>query len=198
MPNGGSDHCGNCRHNRVNIGRESTREERGAPAFCTVRNVEIRATHSTYCANHYTRLKVPLGPIYAEHGDRERIPYHGGVRPRPAQVSRCHLCGNASRASDGVELPDAAGTLHFCGAAHYARWWKQSNPGQRLRWDPDAPPPTSEQRGRRIMDSVVELARAFIAAGDPEGARETLDEAERNTGVALSEEARALRASLGP
>lgn len=28
MPNGGSDHCGSCRHNRVNVGRQSKMEER--------------------------------------------------------------------------------------------------------------------------------------------------------------------------
>ena len=146
MPNGGSDHCGNCRHNGVNVGRDSTLKERmEQPAFCTVRGVEIRQTTTTYCANHYKEFTTPIGPIYAETADEQRIPYHGDVRPRRAEVARCFVCGGASQPlpgqpMSGVELAEPSqGTLHFCGAAHYARWWKQAHPGEALKWDADAP-----------------------------------------------------------
>ena len=139
MPNGGSDHCGNCRHNRVNIGRTPTMDERRGPAFCTVRGVEIRSSMSTYCANHYVPDRTPIGPIYAEHDEHDRIPYLGGKRPRSANVARCEVCGGASKDAWGVEVERAGGgMLGFCDSRHYRRWWKDQHPGESLKWDPEA------------------------------------------------------------
>jgi FimV-like protein len=195
MPNGGSDHCGNCRHNRVNIGRESTRDERSGPAFCAVRNVEIPASGSTYCANHYTGERAPIGPIFSEHGEHVRIPYHDGARPKWSNSGACEICGSAPPGPDGVVIPASAGPLHFCGAPHYVRWWKQSHPGEALTWDADTPSLTPEQERRRDMSASLQLARAYIAMGDVQGARQALA-SERWTDAELGEEARSLLASL--
>jgi FimV-like protein len=112
-----------------------------------------------------------------------------------SDVFSCHVCGSASSAPTGVKLA-AAGPLFFCNAAHYVRWWKQAHPGETLKWDCDAPPLTPEQNLERIADGVVELARAYVAVGDLQGARETLEHSERLTGVALNAAGRALLASL--
>ena len=139
MPNGGSDHCGYCRHNRVNIGRTPTRDERAGAAFCTVRNVTIRVSLWTYCANHYVDDRTPIGPMFTAYGDHERIPRHDGLRE--IAVAACRVCGAPSHGNEGVEVTDGRlGVLQFCGGRHYVRWWKQAHPGVPLTWDLDPPP----------------------------------------------------------
>ena len=195
MPNGGSDHCGNCRHNRVNVGRESTPEERRGTAFCTIRNVEVRASYNTYCANHYESIREPVGPMYASLGDHERIPYHGASRPGQAEVARCLICGNPGER--GVQVADAAlGALEFCGAPHYARWWKQAHPGEALRWDCDKPPLSADQERALEVAAMLELARAFVAAEDAEGARQVLEQLLEIAGEPQRSEARAMLATI--
>lgn len=138
MANGGSDHCGNCRHNKVNIGRTATREERLGPAFCSVRNTEVRSSWYTYCANHYVDTKTPIGPMFGISGEHDRVPYHEGCRPRGMTVSACALCGAASIEGEGIEVTDPRISVQqFCGSRHYARWWKQMHPGEPLKWDCD-------------------------------------------------------------
>jgi FimV-like protein len=197
MPNGGSDNCATCRHNRVNVGRQSTPEERRAPAFCTIRNVEVRASHHTYCANHFKSLRVPLGPMYTSHCDEERIPYHGSSPPREAETARCALCGGGSADRPGVHVQDAAlGPLEFCGPRHYVRWWKQAHPGEALVWDCDAPAANFEEARALEAGAMLELARAYIEMADAEGAREVLEELLRGAAGPQREEARALLEAL--
>ena len=197
MPNGGSDHCGNCRHNRINIGRESTREERRGPAFCTIRQVEIRASGSTYCANHAKSLRTPLGPLYVSPHDAERIPYHGTMRPHAGAAARCAICGVAAPASEGVRVADpSAGELEFCGPRHYVQWWKRVHPGETLPWDCDRPKPSVEQQREIDARAMLELARAYLQAGDVQGAREVLEEAGRDAPEPMRGEARALLVTL--
>ena len=138
MPNGGSDHCGNCRHNRVNIGRASTREERLMAAWCTIREQAIRSSTSTYCANHYREACAPIGPLFGTVDEHQRVPYHGVCYPRPGGGAACQVCGKPSGPTEGVEVADERlGTLEFCSARHYVRWWKQAHPGEPLLWDAD-------------------------------------------------------------
>ena len=66
MPNGGSDHCGNCRHNRINIGRTPALEQRLGPSSCTV-------TACVLCgARHYVRWWKQAHPGVALKWDYEK------------------------------------------------------------------------------------------------------------------------------
>lgn len=71
MPNGGSDCCGTCWHNRVNEGKagyERTGEAKGLKDFCEIRRLEIADPFYTYCANHPHHMpevgNVPVGPVF--------------------------------------------------------------------------------------------------------------------------------------
>ena len=71
MPNGGSDCCGTCWHNRVNEGKsgyERPGEAKGVKDYCEIRGIAIESAFYTYCANHPHRMpdggEFPIGPIY--------------------------------------------------------------------------------------------------------------------------------------
>jgi hypothetical protein len=138
MPNGGSDHCANCRHNSPRVASPASREDRRDHAFCTVRNVAVRASTSTYCANHYVDDKQPIGPMFGALDDHERVPYLGSAYPYPHTATACLKCSAPSQAGQGVQVTDSNGRLlQFCGARHYVRWWKHAHPGESLKWDCD-------------------------------------------------------------
>lgn len=80
MPNGGSDCCGACWHNRVNEGKagyERPGEARGVKDYCEIRGLEIETAFYTYCANHPHHMpeggNVPVGPVFTgdSNGNRE-------------------------------------------------------------------------------------------------------------------------------
>lgn len=80
MPNGGSDCCGTCWHNRVNEGKagyERPGEAKGVKDYCEIRGLAIQSPFYTYCANHPHRMpdggEVPVGPVYTgdSFGNRE-------------------------------------------------------------------------------------------------------------------------------
>lgn len=71
MPNGGSDCCGTCWHNRSLGGkRGSSNFNRDIPSYCEIRELDIKNPFYTYCANHpYHRPQhdtIPIGPVYVE------------------------------------------------------------------------------------------------------------------------------------
>ena len=188
MPNGGSDHCGNCRHNKVNIGRAATLEERGGSALCMVRNFTVRSSWHTYCANHYVSDKTPIGPMFGSHMDGERVPYHGETYPKPCTTVACTVCGAASKETEGIEVSDATlGAVQFCGGAHYVRWWKKMHPGETLKWDCDAPAGAVNP-----VQAKLELALAYLDMKDLEGARAVLAEVLREGDAAQQASAREL------
>ena len=181
MPNGGSDHCGNCRHNVPKVDGVATYAQRRDSAFCTVRNVSVRTvagSGTVYCANHYLDDKTSVGPMFQSWGDHERIPYHGyGVNnPHGCTTSACALCGAPSKQEErGVEVVDEKlGVLQFCGTRHYVRWWKQVHPGVSLKWDVDAPPQESGNSAHDDAQAKLELADAYLAMSDRNGARDVL------------------------
>ncbi len=194
MPNGDSDHCGNCWHNRVNVGRASTLEERRGPVFCTVRNVAVQSGWHTYCANHYVNDKTPIGPMFGCDGEGERIPYHGACYPGSCTVAACTVCGAASKERMGIKVTDEKpGVLQFCGSLHYVRWWKQMHPGEPLRWDCDAE--LHQSRADKVfvrMQRSLELAVAYIERKDRVGARTMLNDVLRDGDSAQQVRAREL------
>ena len=194
MPNGGSDHCGNCRHNVPKVDGAATREQRRDSAFCTVRNVAVRASTYTYCANHYVEDKTPIGPMFGSYNDHERIPYHGVSYPHMCTALACKLCGAPSKEGGGVKVTDEKlGVLQFCGSRHYVKWWKQMHPGEALKWDCDVEPPAKS--GDAMFEEVqakLELADAYLEMDDKDGARDVLTEVLRDGNRAQQDRARAM------
>jgi FimV-like protein len=190
--------CGYCRHNRINIGRTSTSEERHGPAFCTIRNVDvpIGASSFTYCANHYVEDKTPIGPMFRSYDDdtHERIPYHGASRPRLCATLACKLCGAPSKEGAGVEVTDEKlGALQFCGSRHYVRWWKQMHPGEALMWDSDtAFPAKSGDAVFEEMQGKLKLVDVWLIIGNKGVARNLLNEVLRDGNRAQQDRARAM------
>ena len=71
MPNGGSDCCATCWHNRSLGGkRGSSNFDHDIPSHCEIRNLDIENPFYTYCANHPyhrpNRDTIPIGPVYVE------------------------------------------------------------------------------------------------------------------------------------
>ena len=214
MPNGGSDNCGNCPHNVPKVAGTATHEQRRESAFCTVRNVAVHASLWTYCANHYVSEKTPIGPMFGSVVDHERIPYHGGDRPRSCVTSACKICGAPSKEKEGVQITDErAGVLQFCSGRHYVGWWKQEHPGELLKWDCDVEPVTKSVEAV-VRDEPIELdfsdefllegvepeeiqtklalAEALLELGDSDGVRDILHEVLRDGSSSQQASARAL------
>lgn len=89
MPNGGSDCCGTCWHNRSLEGRRgSSNFNHDIASFCEIRELDIEDPFYTYCANHpYHRPNhdsIPIGAVYVgmerkvwrESPDTEEIRQH--------------------------------------------------------------------------------------------------------------------------
>lgn len=89
MPNGGSDCCGTCWHNRSLEGKKgSSNFNPDIPSYCEIRNLYIEDPFYTYCANHPyhgpNRVPIPIGPVFVgmerkvwkESPDTEEIREH--------------------------------------------------------------------------------------------------------------------------
>ena len=77
MPNGGMHHCRNCRLS----------EKQGEIVYCSIRNTEIESANCTTCANVYSEVLEPEGPIFSivfggstGGGTYEEIPYFDNCR----------------------------------------------------------------------------------------------------------------------
>ena len=70
MPNGGSDCCGTCWHNRANGGEAGIPNRDGprCPNYCEICRIDIPNPFYTYCANHPhhrpIRDPIPIGPVF--------------------------------------------------------------------------------------------------------------------------------------
>ena len=81
LPNGGSDCCATCWHNRPNGGKAG-RPPGDRPAgrsYCEIRQLDIPSPFYTYCANHPNhrpgRDPIPIGPVF-----KNRFAGASGVR----------------------------------------------------------------------------------------------------------------------
>jgi len=77
MPNGGGDCCGTCWFNEKNEGQAGYGHAGNpGPDFCIIRELPIRVTFYTYCANHPhknpLRIEVPMGPVWEGRSDNYR------------------------------------------------------------------------------------------------------------------------------
>ena len=89
MPNGGSDCCGTCCHNRSLEGKQGISNfNPDIASYCEIRNLDIEDPFYTYCANHPAhrpnRDSIPIGPVFVgmrrtvwkESPDTEEIRQH--------------------------------------------------------------------------------------------------------------------------
>jgi hypothetical protein len=136
MPNGGSDCCGNCRHNDAvrQLGRPSPddTERFFALAFCNLRSVTVPNPFWTYCRN-FRRWGVDEGAIDADaatgaiyaSGLHERahvrIPWHGSYALRIGVATACVVC--ARQVEVGIEVDHEGRSIGFCTNRHYVEWW---------------------------------------------------------------------------
>ncbi len=69
MPNGGSDCCGTCPFNGVNLGRVGYPETETENFNCEIRKFRISNAFYTYCDNHPRRNplwdRTPRGPVWS-------------------------------------------------------------------------------------------------------------------------------------
>lgn len=128
MPNGGTDNCMNCAHNRAN--QQST-NVKSAPsqtrlAFCGVHQIPIWDRAWTYCSNiraSEPNVTVPINTVGLHSEGYARIPWFGRTPPvRTGQIERCEICGSA--AEEGLLIDsDALGIkVSLCSNAHYLEW----------------------------------------------------------------------------
>jgi hypothetical protein len=114
MPNGGTHHCGHCRHYVESEAR------------CSLRDISVEASHWTTCRNFYLPDGDAVGPIYSivyEVRDRSGaygdIPYFDGCR-----VDTVQLDGSGDTV---VRFTDTQGKEHtFAAVAEYLAYYKES------------------------------------------------------------------------
>lgn len=151
MPNGGSDNCMRCLHNRAvqKFGQGSlampTHEsgQRGAYfdlAYCEFHDVNLTHSAWTYCRHNTSFFKEPetakelladqpvltegqLGAIWASGlGDYPKIPWHGKAEPKVYVSCVCTVCEN--KTDKGIIVMHDGEEVGFCSNDHYIDWWK--------------------------------------------------------------------------
>lgn len=154
MPNGGSDCCGTCAFNGVNLGKVQYPPEGSSSFFCEIRKFLIEDPFWTFCNNHPRRnplwSRIPIGPIWAAvyvsyntkpmskdikippelippvgDGSYSRIPYYQFKRPVQEGRGICQVC--AEQCTYSISLSMDEGRILFCSAAHYFEWWLKSD-----------------------------------------------------------------------
>jgi ankyrin repeat protein len=129
MPNGGTDCCMNCAHNRANqevVDLKNVDRHNRIP-FCMPRYIAVHDRAWTYCGdfNHIEAKPIdPTGPIYSSgqiDGGYERIPWYGSIEPHLQSIGSCQICD--ASADRGLALVmDGGPSLEFCSNGHYEKW----------------------------------------------------------------------------
>lgn len=128
MPNGGTDCCMNCSHNRANQQshdiKSVVRDTR--ITYCTVHNVPIRSRAWTYCRNMLNETPDPTIPIAASgrfEGWYTRIPWFGLVAPMvDVPVESCAVCGMPQEKGISLSPEPEKRPYQFCCNDHYKQW----------------------------------------------------------------------------
>ena len=131
MPNGGTDNCMNCSHNRANqqLVNVKTAPSQTRLAFCTVHQIPVWDHAWTYCANINesdpdVTLPINSGGLYSV--GYTRIPWLGRTAPfRQGKIVSCVVC--LKSASQGLIIESEALGLNvaFCSNDHYTEWHLQ-------------------------------------------------------------------------
>lgn len=131
MPNGGTDNCMNCPHNRANhtpINIKTALRRTRVP-FCTVHQIPVWDHAWTYCSNYAKEEPNIYSPIYASglyESGYARIPWLGFAEPvRNFAVTKCETCGNSTESGLLMEVPELEVRAEFCCNDHYHHWWQE-------------------------------------------------------------------------
>ena len=128
MPNGGTDNCMNCPHNRAN---QQSANVKTAPrytrqSFCSVHKIPMWDHAWTYCSNIYdddADVTVPINTVGLHAEGYSRIPWLGRTAPiRKTIEAPCVTCQTSG--SECLTLNSDALGIHvaFCSNDHYREW----------------------------------------------------------------------------
>lgn len=131
MPNGGTDNCMNCSHNRAN---QQPVNVKTAPSqtrlgFCTVHQIPIWDHAWTYCANINESdpdVTVPINSVGLYSDGYTRIPWLGRTAPfRQGQIAICVVCLKSATQGLIIESEALGLNVAFCSDDHYTEWHLQ-------------------------------------------------------------------------
>jgi len=131
MPNGGTDNCMNCPHNRAN---QLTANVKTAPRytrlpFCAVHHIPIWDHAWTYCKNIGKidpDITVPINTVGLHAEGYSRVPWLGRTPPvRKEGVANCAVCGSSGVEYLIIESTPLNLNVAFCSNEHYKDWQKE-------------------------------------------------------------------------
>ena len=131
MPNGGTDNCMNCPHNRAN---QPTANVKTAPRytrlpFCAVHHIPIWDHAWTYCKNIGSidpAITVPINTVGLHAEGYSRVPWLGRTAPvRKEGVANCAVCGASGDEYLKIESTPLKLNVAFCSNEHYRDWHKE-------------------------------------------------------------------------
>ena len=131
MPNGGTDNCMNCSHNRANqqLINVKTAPSQTRLAFCSVHQIPVWEHAWTYCANineSSPDVTVPIYSVGLYSDGYTRIPWLGRTAPvRQRQIVSCEVCLTSVTQGLIVESEALGLNVAFCSNDHYAEWHLQ-------------------------------------------------------------------------
>jgi len=128
MPNGGTDNCMNCPHNRAN---QQSANVKTAPrytrqSFCSVHNIPMWDHAWTYCSNinsDHPDIEVAINTVGLHAEGYSRIPWLGRTAPVRKTIKVpcliCHSSGSECLTlnSDALDI-----LVAFCSNDHYREW----------------------------------------------------------------------------
>lgn len=131
MPNGGTDNCMNCPHNRANQTpaniKTALRDTR--IAFCMVHKIPIESRAWTYCGNILREtpdINLAINTIGLADEGYDRIPWFG-LSPVMTDwvIERCEICGKSTDKGISVNRPSLHVQASFCCNEHYRTWYER-------------------------------------------------------------------------
>ena len=131
MPNGGTDNCMNCPHNRAN---QTTANVKTAPRytrlpFCAVHHIPIWDHAWTYCKNIGSidpDITVPINTVGLHAEGYSRVPWLGRTAPaRHEGVASCAVCGDSGDEYLQINSVPLNLNVAFCSNEHYRQWHKE-------------------------------------------------------------------------
>ena len=128
MPNGGTDNCMNCSHNRANqqLINVKTAPSQTRLAFCTVHQIPVLDHAWTYCANineSDPNVTVPINSVGLYSDGYTRIPWLGRTPPvRQGQIASCAVCLTSVTKGLIIESEALGLNVAFCSNDHYTEW----------------------------------------------------------------------------
>lgn len=142
MPNGGTDNCMNCPHNRANKAPANVKTAltQTRVPFCTVHQIPVWDRAWTYCPNFAKKDPSTDRPIYTNglhESGYARIPWLGLTMPtRNIPVKRCEVCGDAADSGIHIDIPALGTRAEFCCNDHYEHWWREQRSDEKAfkRW----------------------------------------------------------------